>query len=573
MLCETENGGLLREAAERKQDERILVDIRGRDCSAIEVRYHKSCYVNYTNFLVHEKNAPEDQESKNLYQKAYQTFCVEVVENNLIAQKQVKYMTELFNQFVLIVNKEEGLDASNYRRFRLKDRLRKSYPQLVFLKPNIRTKSEIVYVENLTSEDILDEHMTLKGMEDVEDMDYEDSGKTNVSDLNELHVLFNAAVILRNALQKKPGLVTPWPPLASGLTMENSKNVVPVSLFNFLAWMTASSDDAQLEKHINIVENGRHNKLMSIAQDIVHVASDGRKLTPKTISLAMSLRQLTGSSSVLNLVNGLGHCMSHKFVLRHETALAQLSTSDTGTVPLGFSKKVSATLAWDNDDFCEETRSGKGTTHVTGGIILQRSDDTNDQIVGERRNLPRLGSLPVISEETDPYILGRKVTVDLREAITSVPLTKESYMSIQNDKRKQDLAFVISRTVDAFQPLIPNWTGFNTLLASEHIPSCTKIGYLPIINSSPTELSTINTILKRSQEIADKLELKFICLVFDEAIYAKIQQLRWKEPIYFNRFIVRLGEFHMAMSFCGAISKLFKDAGLKVKYASLCKCN
>ena len=279
----------------------------------------------------------------------------------------------------------------------------------------------------------------------------------------------------------------------------------------------------------------------------------------------MSLRQLTGSSSVLNLVNGLGHCMSHKFVLRHETALAQLSTSDTGTVPLGFSKKVSATLAWDNDDFCEETRSGKGTTHVTGGIILQRSDDTNDQIVRERRNLPRLGSLPVISEKTDPYILGRKVTVDLREAITSVSLTKESYMSIQNDKRKQDLAFVISRTVDAFQPLIPNWTGFNTLLASEHIPSCTKIGYLPIINSSPTELSTINTILKRSQEIADKLELKFICLVFDEAIYAKIQQLRWKEPIYFNRFIVRLGEFHMAMSFCGAISKLFNRRRIKGK--------
>ena len=101
----------------------------------------------------------------------------------------------------------------------------------MFLKPNIRTKSEIVYVENLTSEDILDKHMTLKGMEDVEDMDYEDCGKTNVSDLNELHVLFNAAAILRHALQKKPGLVTPWPPLASDLTMENSKNVVVSSTF------------------------------------------------------------------------------------------------------------------------------------------------------------------------------------------------------------------------------------------------------------------------------------------------------------------------------------------------------
>ena len=29
----------------------------------------------------------------------------------------------------------------------------------------------------------------------------------------------------------------------------------------------------------------------------------------------MSLRQLTGSSSVLNLVNGLGHCMSHNMLI------------------------------------------------------------------------------------------------------------------------------------------------------------------------------------------------------------------------------------------------------------------
>ena len=54
-----------------------------------------------------------------------------------------------------------------------------------------------------------------------------------------------------------------------------------------------------------------------------------------------------------------------------------------------------------------------------------------------------------------------------------------------------------------------------------------------------------------------------MCLVFDEAIYAKIQQIRWKEERYLSRFVVRLGDFHMAMAFCGAISKLFKDAGLQ----------
>lgn len=61
-----------------------------------------------------------------------------------------------------------------------------------------------------------------------------------------------------------------------------------------------------------------------------------------------------------------------------------------------------------------------------------------------------------------------------------------------------------------------------------------------------------------------------MCLVFDEAIYAKIQQIRWKEERYLSRFVVRLGDFHMAMAFCGAISKLFKDAGLKVNYEGKC---
>ena len=60
--------------------------------------------------------------------------------------------------------------------------------------------------------------------------------------------------------------------------------------------------------------------------------------------------------------------------------------------------------------------------------------------------------------------------------------------------------------------------------------------------------------------------MRYVCLVFDEAIYSKIQQIRWKHDAYLDRFIVHLGEFHMAMAFCGAIAKLFGDGGLKVCY-------
>ena len=57
-------------------------------------------------------------------------------------------------------------------------------------------------------------------------------------------------------------------------------------------------------------------------------------------------------------------------------------------------------------------------------------------------------------------------------------------------------------------------------------------------------------------------------LVFDEAVYAKIQHIRWMDSAYKSRFIVRLGEFHTIMSFCSAIAKRFQDAGLQVQYCS-----
>ncbi len=51
MMCETEDSGKLRHAAKFKNNEKILLQIRGQDSVAIEVRNHRACYMNYTNFL------------------------------------------------------------------------------------------------------------------------------------------------------------------------------------------------------------------------------------------------------------------------------------------------------------------------------------------------------------------------------------------------------------------------------------------------------------------------------------------------------------------------------------------
>lgn len=79
------------------------------------------------------------------------------------------------------------------------------------------------------------------------------------------------------------------------------------------------------------------------------------------------------------------------------------------------------------------------------------------------------------------------------------------------------------KTQEVHGSVLPGWTGHNTLLQRGTILQQSNIGYLPVIDASPTDLDTVHTILTRSSEIADKLELNEIVLVMDQAIYAKAQ--------------------------------------------------
>ena len=47
------DGGKLKEAATKKADESILIQIADKDLVALEVKYHKRCYETYTSFLRH----------------------------------------------------------------------------------------------------------------------------------------------------------------------------------------------------------------------------------------------------------------------------------------------------------------------------------------------------------------------------------------------------------------------------------------------------------------------------------------------------------------------------------------
>ena len=257
----------------------------------------------------------------------------------------------------------------------------------------------------------------------------------------------------------------------------------------------------------------------------------------------------------MSILNKLGHCASWQTVISLDTSLAQLQLEDgSEKIPQGFSKQVPTILVWDNIDFGEETLSGRGTTHHTNGIMVQsRVSESRDTQI--RASLPKrvYTFKPPPTEEMAPYFQQR------RQGPTHIPnnmqidLESHSYKLSVVPALRIELAYILLKYLDSSSGTIPGWTGFHTTLASNDIHDKSAIHYLPVIEDSPTNMSTVNTILKRSLSLADQLNLQTIVVVFDQAIYAKAQQIRWNDAILTQRVIMRLGEFHTCMCFLSVL--------------------
>ena len=79
--CQTSNAQKLKLAAEKKEDESILIHIREVDCVAAEVCYHKNCFMSYKNFVNSKVN---DQPLVQLYDESCRITCDQTVQKNII---------------------------------------------------------------------------------------------------------------------------------------------------------------------------------------------------------------------------------------------------------------------------------------------------------------------------------------------------------------------------------------------------------------------------------------------------------------------------------------------------------
>ena len=193
------------------------------------------------------------------------------------------------------------------------------------------------------------------------------------------------------------------------------------------------------------------------------------------------------------------------------------------------------------------------------GIIIQPGDFkeiVNDSVPPKRKRCRR--SFEVISEQrrTD-YLSGKRI------GPTNLTFPgNDDREFLLNEQSMINIAWILSRKSSVPQA-IPSWTGINIQIRDNIRPSKCSVGYLECLDFPASDMSTLFEILNRSLAIKDKLKLSAIVCVFDQAIYSKAVEIKWKMPDQFKDCILMLGTFHMVMMYLGIIGKRFKDAGLR----------
>ena len=113
-------------AAKVRQDERIIVAIEREDVVAIEVKYHRSCYKDYTSKKDSWSDRKKDKgKNCSIYDVAFESI-ERTVEERVMQNGDILRMSELTQMSNESLEESEEIDVS-YRNQRLKNRLIKTF--------------------------------------------------------------------------------------------------------------------------------------------------------------------------------------------------------------------------------------------------------------------------------------------------------------------------------------------------------------------------------------------------------------------------------------------------------------
>ena len=109
------------------------------------------------------------------------------------------------------------------------------------------------------------------------------------------------------------------------------------------------------------------------------------------------------------------------------------------------------------------------------------------------------------------------------------------------------------------------WNSFHKLsnVNDGHHAQATVIGYGPFFPESTTNPDVVQASMHYCMKVSQKLEQQHCLVTCDQAFYEIALGLQKKNPSKFKTLILRMGGFHIASNFMGAIGHFMKLSGIE----------
>lgn len=293
----------------------------------------------------------------------------------------------------------------------------------------------------------------------------------------------------------------------------------------------------------------RQTKIMSICSSIILTATSGECKPATCIQLALAVKSLTGSAKVLTMLNRLGFCPSYSVTEEIETELAFTCSIDKRILPYDFNTSVITNVAFDNYDRYVETSDGKNTLHDTVGIAVQNRIQLNEA------NPVLIDSVSIHDSNTNER-RRRQYVSTFDSSLPALPKTDKLpiFLRMNANHVPENIQGVIdSHTIwMANYALLPHtakkWLIFHSHRVVDQNPQ-QKVGYLPVINASPTSDAVVMKTMMMALDIADECKQDYIIVTYDLAIASKALNIKAQKSPQFDKLFINLGPFHIELSF------------------------
>ena len=291
-------------------------------------------------------------------------------------------------------------------------------------------------------------------------------------------------------------------------------------------------------------------KLSAIAQSIIQAAKPKTVIAPLQIGLAIQLHHSFGSRQLIDTVHSLGFCSSYTETERF-LRNAAVSNADTNVNSESFIQFVGDNLDHNMDTIDSSSFHGMGIISIStpgeesnSNLIVERANATMNDVI-ESAKIEIKNSPPL-----EHIMPGISFDVNCNSETEDVGDTWEDL----------DFLWRISRPLVC----VPPYSAFmSAALHDEGHPGVSGITFLPTIDMSPTEPSCILSTLHYVNTMCRGRITPV--LTFDQPLYWKAMNIiaNMPENSPLKNVVLRLGPFHIMMSYLASIGHIMGGSGLK----------